>query len=65
MNRKLEMGPHSQLDSHLRQVSTAGCPDIVVVTLFRTTAQRVSCETDMVFVTLFRTTAERVRARYS
>ena len=64
MKKKVEMGPHSELDRHLLQVSAAGCPD-VVVTVLRTTAQRVSCGADMVFVTLFRTTAQRVRARYS
>ena len=41
---EVELGSHSELDSALLQVSTAGSPDSVFGTLFRTAVQRASCE---------------------
>ena len=46
VKREVELGSHSQLDSPLLQLSTAGCRDSVLVTLFRTAVQKTSCEVD-------------------
>ena len=43
MKREMEQGCHSELDSFLLQVSTAGLSDSVFVTLLGTAVERASC----------------------